>query len=290
MRVSFESSKKRLVEVLRAYDRLAVALSGGVDSALLLAEAQAVLGGRVIAVTVRSPIHPEQEVADAMKIADFLGVEHLVVDFNASEHPDFLANPPERCYICKKAVFGQLISMVAKQGFPILAHGANADDKSDYRPGLQAAHELGVAAPLMDAGLTKSDIRQMARQRSLFVWDKPSMACMATRFPYGIPIRPVMVEQIKQAEAVLVDAGMDGCRVRYHGDVARIEVPLKHLKALVSDPLRARVVERLRAIGFHHVSADLEGHVSGSMNRPLAKKPTPVMRSTRANRMDDTDD
>lgn len=272
MCTSFEDKQKRLIECLAAFDRLAVALSGGVDSALLLAEAQAVLGNRVIAVTARSPIHPEREVADAVAIAEFLGVEHLIVDSRESEHADFLANPPERCYICKKVIFGQLISVVGKQGFSNLAHGANADDRGDYRPGMQAAEELGVAAPLMDAGLTKEDIRQMARQRRLFVWDKPSMACMATRFPYGSPILPDVVEQIKQAEAVLVDAGIEGGRVRYHGDVARVEVPLKHLTALVSDPLRMRVVERLRAIGFLHVSADLEGHISGSMNRPLAKR------------------
>jgi uncharacterized protein len=272
MGTSFEDRKKRLAECLMAFDRLAVALSGGVDSAVLLAEAQAVLGDRVIAVTARSFIHPEREVTDAINIAEFLGVEHLIVDSNESEHPDFLANPPERCYICKKAVFGHLISLVAKQGITNLAHGANADDRSDYRPGLQAAQELGVAAPLMDAGLTKADIRRMARQRRLFVWDKPSMACIATRFPYGTPIRPAAVEQIKQAEAVLAEAGIDGCRVRYHGDVARLEVPLEQLTALVVDPLRSWVVERLRAIGFLHVSADLEGHVSGSMNRSLAEQ------------------
>ena len=272
MGTSFEDKKKRLTKRLAGFDRLAVALSGGVDSALLLAEAQAALGERVIAVTARSPIHPEREVADAVKIADFLGVEHLIVDSSESEHPDFLANPPERCYICKKVIFGQLISVVGKRGISNLAHGANADDLDDYRPGLQAAEEMGVAAPLMDAGLTKADIRQMARQRHLLVWDKPAMACMATRFPYGSPIRLDVVAQIKQAETVLVDAGIQGGRVRYHGDVARIEVPLKQLAALVLDPLRTRVVERLRAIGFLHVSADLEGYVAGSLNRPLAKQ------------------
>jgi uncharacterized protein len=290
MGTSFEDKQKRLTERLAGFDRLAVALSGGVDSALLLAEAQAVLGNRVIAVTARSPIHPEREVADAVSIADFLGVEHLIVDSNESEHTDFLANPPERCYICKKVIFGQLISVVGQQGFSNLAHGANADDRGDYRPGLQAAEELGVAAPLMDAGLTKDDIRQMARQRHLSVWDKPSMACIATRFPYGSPIHPDAVEQIKQAEAVLIDAGIEGGRVRYHGDVARIEAPLEHLKALVTDPLRMRVVERLRAIGFLYVSADLEGHISGSMNRPLATQADSggAVDTTHANR--NTDD
>ena len=166
-----------------------------------------------------------------------------------------------------------MIALARQRGIQHLAHGANADDNSDYRPGLIAARELGVAAPLMDAGLTKQDIRHLAKKRDLFVWDKPSMACIATRFPYGTPISPSKVEQIKQAEQVLVSAGLKGCRVRHHGDVARIEVPLDQLPILVADPLRQRIVKQLRMIGFPHVSADLEGYISGSMNRVLGNDP-----------------
>ena len=269
MDASFEDKKERLTRILTSFDRLAVALSGGVDSAVLLAEANAVLGNRVVAVTARSAIHPDRELADAAKIAADLGVAHVIVDSNEIERPDFVANTPERCYICKKTVFSQLIELTSTTGFPNLAHGANADDRGDYRPGMKAAHELGVAAPLMDAGLTKADIRQIARQRELFVWDKPAMACIATRFPYGTPISLAKVEQIKQAEQVLAAAGFDGCRVRHHGDVARIEVPLERLPALTADPLRQRIVSQLRPIGFLHVALDLEGYVSGSMNRAI---------------------
>jgi uncharacterized protein len=269
MSASLEDKKTRLLRVLRTFDRLAVALSGGVDSALLLAEAHAVLGECVIAVTVRSPIHPNTDIEDAAKIAASLGVPHLIVDAEEMGRTDFLANTPERCYICKRAVFGHLLALIRQNGFQQLAHGANADDCGDYRPGMRAARELGVAAPLMDAGLTKNDIRRMAKDRGLFVWDKPAMACLATRIPYGTPIDPVNIQQVSYAEQVLAAAGLVGCRVRHHGDVARIEVSLDQMPTLVDDPLRRRIVDALLKIGFLHVCVDLEGYVSGSMNRIL---------------------
>jgi uncharacterized protein len=269
MPASLQLRKKRLAAVLKTFDRLAVALSGGVDSALLLAEAHAVLGHGVIAVTARSPIHPETDLVDAAKIAASLGVPHLVIDSAEMERADFVANTPERCYICKKCVFGSLLVLVREKGFQHLAHGANVDDRGDYRPGMRAARELGVAAPLMEAGLTKGDIRQMARDRGLFVWDKPAMACLASRFPYGTRIDSANIEQVRRAEQVLAAEGFTGCRVRHHGDVARIEVPLDQLSRLLDDSLRRRIVEPLRRLNFLHVTVDLEGHVSGSMNRVL---------------------
>ena len=267
MQPSLLNKKEKLTTALQRFERLAVALSGGVDSAVLLAEAKACLGDDVIALTARSPIHPEQELADATKIAAELGVPHFIVDTRETEHADFLANTDRRCYICKKLIFAQLKALAAEQGFSHLAHGANADDLGDYRPGLQAAREMGIASPLLDAGWGKEDIRHVAKQRALFAWNKPPMACFATRFPYGTPINLEWVDQIKRAEQVLADAGIIGCRVRHHGDVARIEAPLDRLPALAVDPLRQRVVGQLRAIGFLHVSVDLEGYVSGSLNR-----------------------
>lgn len=273
MPVSLQDKKKRLERVLQSFDRLAVALSGGVDSALLLAKAHDLLGGRVIAVTAQSPIHPEQEAVDAARIADSLAVPHVIVHTGEMGMADFLANTPERCYICKKIVFGSLLERVRREGFRHLAHGANADDRGDYRPGMRAARELGVAAPLMDAGFTKNDIRKFAKERGLFLWDKPAMACLATRFPYGNPFDSDRVEQVRLAEQALAAAGLVGCRVRHHGDVARIEVPLDQLPVLVADPLRHRIVEQLGQLGFLHVSADLEGYVRGSMNRVLDDGP-----------------
>ena len=269
MQPSHPAKIEKLRTILQRFDRLAVALSGGVDSALLLAEAKACLGDHVIALTARSPIHPEQELSDARKIADSLGVPHIIVDSHEIEQADFLANTAQRCYICKKHNFAQLKALAAEKGYRHLAHGANADDLHDYRPGLQAAREMGIASPLLDAGWGKEDIRRVAGQRELFVWDKPSMACFATRFPYGSPISLEGVDQIRRAEDVLAAAGITGCRVRHHGPIACIEVPLDRLPALVADPLRQQIVMQFRAIGFHHVCADLEGYVTGSLNRSL---------------------
>lgn len=269
MQAAIEAKKNKLARILKRFDKLAVALSGGVDSALLLAEAHDLLGDRLVAVTARSPIHPDQDIADAAKLCADLGVPHWIVDSTELRQPDFLANTPQRCYICKVSVFGQLLKRIKEGGIGHLIHGANADDLNDYRPGLRAAEELGVTAPLMEAGLIKPEIRTLAKSRELEVWDKPAMACIATRIPYGHPITIDAIEQIKQAETVLDRAGLMGCRVRYHATVARIEVPLQQLPSLVSDPLRKRVVDQLRGIGFDHVCADLEGYVRGSMNRAL---------------------
>lgn len=269
MQASFEDKKRKLIRILKNFDRLAVALSGGVDSAVLLTEAHDVLGDRLIAVTARSPIHPEKDIADAAKVCADLGVTHRIVDSNELRLADFIANTPERCYICKKNVFGQLLARIREEGIPHLIHGANADDLNDYRPGLRAASELGVTAPLMEAGLTKQEIRLLAKARGVSVWNKPAMACIATRIPYGSPITPESIEQIKQAETMLGSVGLSGYRVRHHGTIARIEAPLEQLTALVGDPLRQQVVDQLRTIGFDHICLDLEGYVAGSMNRRL---------------------
>lgn len=272
MQASIEAKKKILNGILKSYQKLAVALSGGVDSALLLAQAHDVLGDRLIAVTARSPIHPEQDIADAVSLCGNLGVVHQIIDTNELNQADFLANTPQRCYVCKITVFGQLKKIVSEMGIEYLVHGANADDLSDYRPGLHAAIELGVGAPLVDAGLTKHEIRLLAKARGLKVWNKPAMACLATRVPYGKPITSRVIEQVKQAEMVLDRAGIRGCRVRHHGDVARIEVPLDQLARSINDPLRGRLVVKLRALGFDHVCVDLEGYVRGSMNRTIANQ------------------
>ena len=274
MEPSLAAKIEKLHAALRRFDHLAIALSGGVDSAVLLAEAKTCLGNAIIAVTARSPLHPERESVDAAKIAAHLRVPHFILDSNEAEQADLLANTSERCYICKRHIFAQLTALAADKGFTKLAHGANADDLGDYRPGMRAAREMGIAAPLVDAGLDKTAIRRMAKLRGLHVWDKPSMACFATRFPYGSPISLERVDQVRRAEQVLDSNGITGCRVRHHGAVARIEVPAHQLVALATDPLRQQLVDRLRAIGFLHVCLDLEGYVSGSLNRGLDNETT----------------
>ena len=269
MKSILQDKKKRLEAVLSSYDRLAVALSGGVDSAFLLASARDMIGEAVVAVTARSSIHFDREVADAAKVAESLGVPHLIIDSDEMELPEFLENTPQRCYICKKHLFGKMQSLVKQRGFPVLAHGSNVDDLKDFRPGLQAAREFGVVAPLEEAGLTKSDIRRLARKRGLFVWNKPAMACIASRFPYGSPINSEKIEQVKAAEQILVNQGFMGCRIRHHGAIARIEVQLPQLPELISEPIRSRIVDELKQLGFLYICMDMEGYVSGSMNRSL---------------------
>ncbi|MDL2321782.1 ATP-dependent sacrificial sulfur transferase LarE, partial [Desulfosarcina sp. OttesenSCG-928-B08] len=232
----------------------------------LLSEAHGILGDRVVAMTARSILLPPGEIEDAEKITRELGVPHILVDVDPMVWPDFVANPPERCYLCKKRLFGILIRRLERMGIRHLVHGANMDDQRDFRPGMKAAEELGVIAPLMAAELTKADIRALARQRGLFSWNKPAMACLATRIACGTPISAETLHQIRDAEKVLTDAGFEGCRVRHHGAIARIEVGLADLPRLAAPPLGPWIAEQLKTIGFSHVCADLNGYVTGSMN------------------------
>lgn len=264
------AKKKRLMAILAACDRLAVAFSGGVDSTLLLAVAREALGDRVTAVTVDSPLHARREIREALQTAQALGVRHAVVPLSDVAPPELIANPPDRCYLCKKFIFAAIIRTAASMGVARVAHGANLDDLGDYRPGQRAAEELGVLAPLVDAGLAKADIRALARRMRLPTWNKPAMACLASRIPYGRPLTPEVLRMVESAEEALQNLGFDGCRVRHHGPVARIEVARRDLKKAMHPTLRAEILERLKTIGFEHVAVDLEGYVPGSLNRELA--------------------
>jgi pyridinium-3,5-biscarboxylic acid mononucleotide sulfurtransferase len=264
-----EEKGKRLRAVLRRCRPLAVAFSGGVDSTFLVAAAVEVLGEGVTAFTVHAPIHSRREVAQAVDTAVRLGVRHVVIPFDEMDAPEFTANPPNRCYVCKRILFGEILRRTAALGLPHLAHGVNLDDLADYRPGLKAAEEMGVLAPLVEAGLTKADIRELSRAMGLSTWDKPSMACLASRIPYGSPITAAVLQMVETAEEALQDLGFAGCRVRHHGDIARIEVPVRDVERLARAETRQAVVARLRAIGFTHVTLDLEGYTQGSLNRML---------------------
>jgi uncharacterized protein len=266
------TKKKRLAEILKAYGRLVVAFSGGVDSTFLLAAAKEALGDRVTAVTADSPIHSRREIREALATAKALGVEHIVVPFAELTAPGFAANPPDRCYTCKQLIFSEIIRMAASMGVERVAHGVNLDDLGDYRPGQKAAEEMGVAAPLVEAGLNKADIRALSRRMGLPTWNKPSMACLASRIPYGRPITPEALKMVEAAEEILQGLGFSGCRVRHHGDVARIELAARDVNRAVRTGVRSRIVEGLKAVGFTHVAVDLEGYVPGSLNRALENK------------------
>jgi uncharacterized protein len=263
--------KKRLMAILASHDALAVAFSGGVDSSLLLAAAKAALGDRVTAFTADAPFHARREMRAARATAQALGVRHIVVPFAPITDPAFVSNPPERCYTCKRLIFAEIIRRAAALGLERVAHGENRDDRQDHRPGSKAAAELGVAAPLAEAGLTKADIRALSRRMGLATWNKPAMACLASRIPYGQPITAQALTMVEAAEDVLEGLGFSGCRVRHHGPVARIELAAGDLKKALAAARRAEILTCLKRIGYQYVALDLEGYVPGSLNRALEK-------------------
>jgi len=261
--------KRRLIEILKSDSTLAVAFSGGVDSTFLIAAAKEALGGGVTAVTVDSPIHSRREIQEARAIANGLGVKHIVVPFGEITAPGFATNPPERCYTCKQLIFAEIVRVAASLEIRRVAHGVNMDDLEDYRPGMKAAEEMGVASPLAEAGLTKADIRALSRKMQLPTWNKPSMACLASRIPYGRPITREALMMVEMAEESLLQLGFGGSRVRHHGAVARIEVVQRDMTKTLHKEMRAEILKRLKKIGFKHVAIDLEGYVQGSLNRAI---------------------
>lgn len=256
-----------LLRALAGDGRLAVAVSGGVDSAVLLRAACDALGaGRVTALTARSRLAPGRELEDAEEICRAAGVRQEVVDFEPLAVEGFGENPPERCYLCKRALFGALLGRCAGLGLGVLAEGTNADDARDYRPGLRALRELGVESPLLEAGLGKAAIRGLARGMGLPVWDKPSQACLATRFPHGDRITAEGLARVKEAERIVREAvpGVRQLRVRVHGAVARIEAGREDFGGILEQS--SKISSGLRALGYGYAAMDLEGFRSGSMN------------------------
>lgn len=249
---------------------VAVCFSGGVDSAFLLAAAAATLGpDNVVAFTADAVVFPAIERDAAAALANRLGVRHIRLDANLLAVPGFAGNPADRCYVCKKALFGMILEQARRLGVGRIFDGANADDKHDYRPGMRATAELGVESPLAEAGLSKRDVRELSRLLALDTWDKPSMACLASRIPYGEAISEEKLRRIEAAEAFVRSLGCRDVRVRHHGDVARIEVGLDDIPRLAERQTAAGVNARLRELGFIHVALDLGGFRSGGMNEVL---------------------
>ena len=260
-----------LLKRLRGYGRVAVAFSGGVDSTCLLTAAQEALGDKVLAVTARAAAFPRREIAEAEAFCKDRGIEQIIVDIDQLAIPGFAGNPPDRCYHCKKALFTAMLAAAGKQGYIRLAEGTNADDTSDYRPGLRALEEMHIDSPLKEAGLTKEDIRVLSRERGLATADKPSLACLATRIAYGEEITTDKLRRIDSAEQQLRDLGFGQVRVRLHGDIARVEVDPEEIDWILQKPVRERVVTALRELGFLYITLDLGGYHSGSMNKSLPR-------------------
>jgi len=256
-----------LLARFRELDSVMVAFSGGVDSGLLCAAAYAALGERMLAVTVRSPVESLGDVDSAQALAAQVGFALRVIDYDDLTNPDFVANPPERCYICKLARFRLLHDLAAKEGFATLVEGSNADDLGDYRPGRRAVAETGTVSPLQELGFTKSEIRALAKALGLSVWDRPSAPCLATRFPYGSPVTAQGLQQVEAGERYLHDLGFQLVRVRHHGQLARLEVAPDEIERLAA--LHQSVSDHFKSLGFHYVAVDLTGYRLGSLNEVL---------------------
>jgi uncharacterized protein len=269
------AKRDRLLAILADLPGVAVAFSGGIDSTVVAKAAALALGDRAVAVTADSPSVPRSELATARELAAAIGIRHEVVVTEEFDNPDYLKNDGTRCYHCKSELYAQVESLLPRLGVPVIASGANLDDRGDYRPGLIAAAEHSVRHPLQEAGFTKADVRAVARHWGLPTWDKPAAPCLSSRLAPGLAVTPERTRRVEEAEAFLRSHGLRECRVRYHeGDLARVEVPLAEVPKLAADPLRGDLAREFRRLGFKFVTLDLDGFRSGSLNElvPLELK------------------
>lgn len=258
-----------LKQLLANLGSIAIAFSGGVDSTFLLKVAYEVLGEKAIAITAQSSSFPRRELEEAKTFCQKEGIRQLIFAFDELEIEGFKKNPPDRCYLCKKTFLKKVQQIATEKEITYVAEGSNIDDEEDYRPGMRAVEELGIISPLRKVGLSKREIRFLSRELELDTWEKPSFACLSSRFPYGESITKEKLARVEQAEQLLLDLGFSQFRVRIHGDMARIEVLPEEFPKLIQEENRQQVIEQLKAYGFAYIAMDLVGYRMGSMNEVL---------------------
>lgn len=249
-----------------------IAYSGGVDSTFLIKVAYDVLDGKALAITATSPTYPDSEIEDAIRFAKEIGIRHIVVQSNEMDNPNFVSNPSDRCYFCKTELFSICLDYAKREGISVILDGTNADDENDYRPGRKAAKKLQVISPLKEVGLTKEEIRLLSREMGLRSWNKPSFACLSSRFPYGTRITPERLQMVGEAEKFLRSLGFRIFRVRYHNEIARLELGNDEYNKIQNEEIKRKIVERLKSLGFIYITLDLEGYRTGSMNELLKER------------------
>lgn len=267
--MKIEEKLDRLKNHLSQLENVAVAYSGGVDSTFLLKIAHDVLGDNVIAVTARSSTYPERELKEAADFVLQAGIRHVVIASGEMDIAAFTDNAPDRCYHCKREMLSKVIAVAQNNNMRYVVEGSNVDDSGDYRPGMQAVRELGVGSPLREAGFGKEEIRTLSREMGLPAWNKPALACLASRFPYGQKITGDGLKVVEQAERFLLDLGLRQVRVRHHGDIARIEVSREERDIFFDMELMDMVYEKFRQLGFMYTALDLKGYRTGSLNEVI---------------------
>ena len=268
-----DTKLEQLDQLLKSFNKVVVAFSGGVDSSFLAAAAKYSLGDKAIAVTATSDSFTAGELQECIELTKLIGIEHVILSTHEFDNPEFINNTPQRCYFCKKERFTSLEKWAAANGFEYIIEGSNADDMDDYRPGMQAIAEIDVVrSPLLEVGLTKSEIRILAQKWEIPTWNKPSAACMVSRLEYGQLITKEKLWQVEQAEKIIKQLCSRQVRVRHHGKLARIEVPAENIQDLTTGPNLAMINESFKKIGFTFVTLDLSGYRTGSMNETLGEE------------------
>jgi uncharacterized protein len=269
MRPELAQKQDKLFSLLRGFDQVMVAFSGGTDSAYLAWAAHQVLGDRALAITADSPSFPQSHKRDALDFVRRFGLRHEFVETSEFKNPDYARNNPDRCFHCKDELFTRLEQVGRDRGIPHVVYGVNVDDTGDFRPGQRAAKQHGVWAPLLDAALTKAEIRELSRDAGLPTWDRPASACLSSRIPYGTPVTPENVRLVENGEEALKELGFRQYRVRFHGELVRIEIAPEELDRALSLDMARRLTAVFKGLGFQYVTLDLEGYRQGSLNEVL---------------------